>query len=342
MLDLADTTLSVEEARRLRNPLVGGVILFSRNYDSREQLRELVKSIHAAADRRLLVAVDQEGGRVQRFRHDFTHLPPLARFGEIFEEDQDRALALTETAGWIMAAELRAVGIDFSFAPILDLKRGVSHVIGDRAFHRRPATVSRLAQAYMRGMREAGMAAVGKHFPGHGSVVADSHHELPMDERILSEIEERDLIPFSRLSEATIPALMTAHIVFNKLDSNPVTFSPFWLQEILRDRLKFNGAIFSDDLNMSACGPYGTPVERMQKALRAGCDMVLYCNNPEAVGEILEKMSTPANPAYAMRLVRMHGLGSENEDDLVNSARWKQAVAAMQALDQAPELDMDT
>ncbi len=340
MIDVAGKTLSAVETQRLRHPLVGGVILFSRNYEDKQQLRTLIAAIHDCSDRRLLVAVDQEGGRVQRFRHDFVKLPPPARFGEVYDQDRERALQLARLGGWVMAAELAEMGVDISFAPVCDLGRGISQVIGDRAFHRNPDVVARLAFSYLSGMKEAGMSAVGKHFPGHGSVMADSHLELPHDDRPWETIRTQDLVPFERLSESRLPAVMSAHVVYPQVDSLPVTFSRRWLSGILRQQLAFAGVIFSDDLNMAACHTFGSPIERMKRALDAGCDMALYCNNPEAVDQVLDGFPAYDNPASAMRLVRLHG--RHTGKPLTGSDQWTRALAQIAPLEIEPELDMDT
>lgn len=342
MLDVAGTALSEAERELLRQPAVGGVILFSRNFISPEQVAALVTDIHALRTPRLLVAVDQEGGRVQRFRDGFTRLPPVRRLGELFDQDPRRARQLAELSGWLMAAELRAIGIDISFAPVLDLDYGVSTVIGDRAFHRKPEVVAELAQAYQRGMGEAGMAATGKHFPGHGAVVADSHLELPIDERPFAELEFDDLLPFERLAHQGMKAMMAAHVIYRDCDSRAAGFSPFWLRTVLRERLGFQGAIFSDDLNMKAAACAGDYPARARTALGAGCDMVLVCNAPEQARQVVESLRDYHDPAAMMRLARLHGSGEERGlHALRASEEWRIAVAAVQSCDPEPLLDMD-
>ncbi|MGM0595126.1 MAG: beta-N-acetylhexosaminidase, partial [Pseudomonadota bacterium] len=250
MLDLRGATLQDGEAELLRHPLVGGVILFSRNYENPEQLTALIDAIHAVRTPPLLVAVDHEGGRVQRFRQGFTRLPPMRRFGEIYERDRRRARQLAEQAGWVMASELRAVGVDFSFAPVLDLDYGVSAVIGDRAFHRSPEVVADLGAALMHGMQRAGMAAVGKHFPGHGAVTVDSHEAIPQDSRPLVDILAEDVRPYRSMIANGMAGVMPAHVIYTDVDPQPAGFSSYWLGEVLRSQLAFQGVIFSDDLNM--------------------------------------------------------------------------------------------
>ncbi|MCW8927501.1 MAG: beta-N-acetylhexosaminidase, partial [Gammaproteobacteria bacterium] len=288
MVDLRGTVLEENEREILTHPLVGGIILFSRNYKDPQQLASLIADIHALRTPPLLVAVDHEGGRVQRFRQGFTRLPAARRFGEIHEHDSRRARQLAEQAGWVMASELRAVGVDFSFAPVLDLDYGISEVIGDRAFHRRPQVVAELASAMMLGMQRAGMAATGKHFPGHGAVEADSHEAIPVDRREVEAILHEDVVPYERMIANGMAAVMPAHVIYSEVDEQPAGFSSFWLREVLRKRLGFQGIIFSDDLNMEGASVAGDYVARARAALDAGCDMVLICNNPEAARSILD------------------------------------------------------
>jgi beta-N-acetylhexosaminidase len=308
MLDLAGPVLGPEEREILRHPLVGGVILFARNYESPEQLERLTAEIHALRHPPLLIAVDHEGGRIQRFREGFTRLPPARTLGAHYDQHRREALVLAEACGYVMASELRAVGVDFSFAPVLDLDRGVSKVIGDRAFHRDPEAVAALGRALVRGMAHGGMAAVGKHFPGHGGCAADSHTSLPVDERKLADIELEDLVPFERLVQAGLAAVMPAHVLYPRVDRMPAGFSRVWLQEILRGRLGFQGAILSDDLSMAGAHAAGAGMaERARTALAAGCDMVLVCNDWAGAVAVLDELGAYENPVAGLRLVRLHG-----------------------------------
>ena len=329
MVDVQGTSLDDEERELLRHPLVGAVILFSRNYQSPEQVRALVDEIHAVRDPHLLVAVDHEGGRVQRFRSGFAALPAARHLGEIYDNDKKRARHLAEEAGWVMASELRAVGVDFSFAPVLDLDLGRSSVIGNRAFHSQPDAAADLAGAYMMGMRRAGMAATGKHFPGHGYAEADSHLAIPEDDRALEDILQQDVLPYERLVPNGLAAIMPAHVIYSRVDGKPAGFSPFWLKEILRKRLGFQGVIFSDDLNMEGASDAGDYVARAEAALAAGCDMVLICNNRPAAWQILRGLHHAPEPVSQARLARMHGLHPVTWSELHNSSAWQQAVAAI-------------
>ncbi len=332
MLDVEGPLLSKADRERLKHPLTGGVILFSRNFESPGQLEQLTRDIHGLREPRLLVSVDHEGGRVQRFRSGFTELPAVRRFGEIHDENPARARRLAEAAGWLMAAELRAADVDFSFAPVLDLDRGISGVIGDRAFHSNPETVADLAHAYVTGMHHAGMSATGKHFPGHGGCEADSHLALPVDDRPLADLESEDLVPFERLIHYGIEGIMPAHVLYPKVDRQPAGFSRFWLRDVLRGRLGFQGIIFSDDLNMEGAHGAGGPVERAQMALGAGCDMVLICNNPAAADRILDGLGPHDDPASHLRLVRMHGRHGPPRVELAESDKWRDAVRIVSQL----------
>jgi beta-N-acetylhexosaminidase len=341
MMDLSGPRLLAEEREMLAHPLVGGVILFTRNFEDPQQLEELVAQIHAVREPRLLVAVDHEGGRVQRFRKGFTRLPAVGHLGQLQDRDPRHAHDLAEVAGWLMAVELRAVDVDLSFAPVLDLARGVSGVIGDRAFHRDPQIAARLGQAYGRGMRMAGMAATGKHFPGHGSVREDSHLTLPVDRRPFADIAAEDLVPFERLIQQGLPAVMTAHVVYPAVDPRPASFSRFWVTEVLRRQLGFQGAVFSDDLSMAGAADIGGFADRAWAALEAGCDMILVCNHPEGIESVLTELAGYSSPASQMRLVRLHGRGHVRPDALLASREWREAVAALAGLERHVDLELN-
>ena len=341
MVDLKGLSLMQDEKEMLKHPLVGGVILFSRNYESLPQLKKLVQDIHQIRTPRLIVAVDQEGGRVQRFREGFTRLPAAARFGELYDKDRKSALHHVEVTGWLMAIELLSIGVDISFAPVLDLDYGVSSVIGDRAFHKKAEKVADLAHHYMLGMRRAGMAATGKHFPGHGAVHADSHHELPVDERSFADLEFNDLLAFERMIHYDISALMMAHVVFPAVDTLPASFSETWIKKILREQMDFQGVVFSDDLGMAGAECIGNYLQRAEQALRAGSDMVLVCNSPEGRNQVLSGLVPEDNPVSHLRLIRMHGHFKYTLDELHQTEEWKSAVKLVNNIEPSPLLDMD-
>ncbi len=335
MLDVAGLQLTAEDREILRHPLVGGVILFTRNYQSPEQLAALTTAIHQIRHPELLIAVDHEGGRVQRFHDGFTRLPAAGAIGKLFSKSSADGKRAAEQLGWLMAAELRATGVDFSFAPVLDLDRGVSDVIGDRGFSPEPDVVADLAHAYMIGMHNAGMAAVGKHFPGHGNVVEDSHIAIPVDNRRYEDIFFDDIIPFQRMIHYGLDAIMPAHVIYKQVDAQPAGFSEIWINQILRKRLGFQGVIFSDDLNMAAAHVAGSFTDRAKLALAAGCDMALVCNNRAGALEVLEQLGPFSNPAAQLRYARMHGRKASSSDVLTKTARWQQAVALANELSPA-------
>ncbi|MFP5463765.1 MAG: beta-N-acetylhexosaminidase [Gammaproteobacteria bacterium] len=295
VIGLSGPRLTPADAQLLLHPSIGGVILFERNFVDADQLRALCAEIHALREPRLLIAVDQEGGRVQRLRPGFTPLPPAAAYGRAYAEDAARGLALARAGGLVMAAELVALGIDLSFAPVLDLDYGVSEIIGARAFHAQPQAAAALAGAFMAGMAEAGMAACGKHFPGHGAVAADTHLTQVIDRRSRAAIEA-DLLPYRRLIPEGLSSVMMAHVVFPAVDAEPAGFSRRWVQEVLRGELGFGGAVFSDDLGMAGAAGAGGFVERARRALAAGCDYLLICNDLDAVNATLVALSPAAVP----------------------------------------------
>ena len=342
MLDLQGTDLQQNELELLQHPYTGGVILFTRNYSDIAQLTELTRRIHEIKQPELLIAVDHEGGRVQRFKREFTRLPPCGCYGSLYDKNPAEAQSATEMAGWLLASELLSVGIDFSFAPVLDLDSGKSSVIGDRAFHKDCDVVSQLGRAFVRGLNSAGMAAVAKHFPGHGSVVEDSHETLPVDKRRFEDVLMSDLVPFERLINAGIAGIMPAHVVYPEVDTRAAGYSRIWLQDILRGNLGFHGAIFSDDISMGGAAVIGGPVERAQAALSAGCDMVLVCNDHQAAAEILDKLKVESRPDTRVRMMRMYGKPSVTMySELMDNPRWKEAVGRVASLDLTPELDLD-
>ncbi len=336
VIDVAGTELDDEDRRRLLHPLTGGVILFTRNYASPEQLQRLTSDIHALREPALVICVDHEGGRVQRFRPGFTVLPPMRALGVAWDVNAQHAKHLAHEVGFVLAAELRAHGVDLSFTPVLDIDHGNSSIIGDRAFHHDPLAVAELAAALMHGLRQGGMSAVGKHFPGHGHVRADSHVELPVDERAYEDIRSADLIPFIRLIDAGLPAIMPAHLVYTRVDSRPAGFSPTWLKRILREELGFDGLIFSDDLSMEGASAAGGVVQRAQAALDAGCDMVLLCNSPAGVDELYANLTCTMSAVALARLARLHGrAAAETMVKLREDLRYVDALRAIAGLGQA-------
>jgi len=301
VLGVEGTELTPADRARLAHPLVGGVILFARNYTDSAQLRALTAAIRAVRDPALLVCVDHEGGRVQRFRDGFTAIPPMRTLGELWDRDVAAAADEAERLGTIIARELVAHGVDFSFTPVLDLDFGASTVIGNRAFSDNPNAAAHLAACLRRGLEAGGCAAVGKHFPGHGFVAADSHLEVPVDERPLADLLAHDLVPFAVLAQQGLEAVMPAHVVYPAVDSLPAGYSRIWLQDILRGRLAFDGVIFSDDLGMAGAHTAGDIVGRADAALAAGCDMVLACNEFDAIDDLLSRWRPAASSDLARR-----------------------------------------
>lgn len=287
VIGLPGPRLTPADRELLLEPAIGGVILFERNFEDATQLATLCADIHALREPRLLIAVDQEGGRVQRLRPGFTPLPPAAAYGRAYDRDAAHGLALARSGGLVMAAELVALGLDLSFAPVLDLDYGVSDIIGARAFHAEAEIAAALAGAFMAGMADAGMAACGKHFPGHGAVAADTHLTQVVDNRPRDAIET-DLLPYQRLFARGLESVMMAHVLFPAVDDQPAGFSRRWVQDILRGELGFDGAVFSDDLGMAGAAGAGDFAARTLRALDAGCDYVLICNDPDAVAVAIE------------------------------------------------------
>lgn len=343
MIDLLGTSITAQEKEMLLHPQTGGVILFTRNFESVAQITDLISQIHSLRSPHLLIAVDHEGGRVQRFREGFTHIPAAAQYGKLYDLNRQAGKKMAERCGWLMAAECRAVGVDMSFAPVLDMGRGVSGVIGDRAFHHHPDKIAELANDFMLGMHHGGMAATGKHFPGHGSIKEDSHVAHPVDNRPLNDLMLEDIRPFERMIQFGLAAIMPAHVVYPQVDDKPAGYSEIWLQKILRHQLGFQGVIFSDDLSMEAAGVVGSFAQRAQTALNAGCDMVLVCNHTEAAAEVLESLQGYSNPASQLRLVRMHGRGGMPMANLQATDEWQQVVKLIEQLklDESPWLEMD-
>lgn len=339
MVDIEGLELRPDERELLQLPEVGGVILFARNYASPEQLTALVDSIHALRSPALLVAIDQEGGRVQRCREGFTPLPPMRLLGHLHDANPRAARETARALGWLLASELRACHVDLSFAPVLDLDHGVAQVIGDRAFHSQPEGVAVLAQALMLGMRDAGMAAVGKHFPGHGGAVADSHVAEAVDRREWGALLD-DIEPFRRMIDAGLPAIMMGHVIYPAVDEAPAGFSARWVRDRLRGALGFEGAVFSDDLCMHGAASAGGPAGRARAALGAGCDMVLVCNDRRAAARVLQELSGYTDPAAQLRLVRLRPRRPP-PGRLQSLPEWQRARELVARLEQPPGLVLD-
>jgi beta-N-acetylhexosaminidase len=339
MVDVAGKVLTPEDRDLLRHPLVGSVILFTRNYESPEQLAALVDDIRALRSPPLLVAVDHEGGRVQRFRSGFSVLPPARRVGLEFELNPQQGLAMARSIAWLMAAELRALHIDFSFAPCVDLDYGVSEIIGDRAYHANPETVARLALAAVQGMRQAGMAATAKHFPGHGAVVADSHLALPVDRRTLADLAP-DLLPYRRLIPNELAAVMMGHVLFPAVDDVPASFSRRWVGEVLRGELDFRGVVFADDLTMEGASVMGGVVARAEAALEAGCDVLPVCNRRASVIELIDGLKSLPGPASQMRIRLMRGKDAPGREALLASREYRECRDWLARCDRPPELTL--
>jgi beta-N-acetylhexosaminidase len=337
MVDIAGTELSAEDVRVLAHPMVGSVLLFTRNYTNPQQLAALTAAIRALRTPHLLIAVDHEGGRVQRFREGFTRLPAARLLGRRFDEDRRDALSLAQSVGWLMASELRAVGVDFSFAPCIDLDYGVSEIIGDRAFHSDPDTVAALAVATMSGMRETGMAAIAKHFPGHGAVVADSHTALPVDRREFVDLEA-DIRPYRPLIDNNLPGIMAAHVVFPALDALPASLSKRWITGVLRGEMGFHGCVFADDLTMAGAAAFGDVMARVDLGLAAGCDVLPICNDRHSVELVLGRFGANVGSAASQaRLVRMRARG-EAPADLHANRHWQETAARIAGLSVIPPL----
>lgn len=337
IIDLKGQSLQQEEVELLEHPLVAGLILFTRNFYDREQVQALIKEIRQRVKKNLLITIDQEGGRVQRFRDGFTQLPAMQSFA-VLEKDVQQQLHLAQETGWQMAAEMTALDIDLSFAPVLDLGHECK-AIGDRSFCGDVEPAIHLASAYINGMKQAGMATTGKHFPGHGHVLADSHLETPYDERPSAVIFERDIQPFQQLiAQGKLDAIMPAHVIFTQCDSQPASGSNYWLQQILRQKLGFDGAIFSDDLGMKGADFMGDFVARSEKALAAGCDLLLLCNEPEGVVQVLDRLKLEeTRPHFEARQRRLQSLFKQKSfswNELTKTERWLKNHKELAALQQ--------
>ncbi len=328
VIDVLGLALTDDDRRRLAHPATGAVILFSRNFQDSVQLAALAEEIQRLREPELLICVDHEGGRVQRFREGFTALPPMRVLGKMWDRDRELGRQAARAAAYVAGAELAAHGVDFSFAPVLDLDFGTSGVIGDRALHFDPTAVGSLGASIVQGFADAGMAAVGKHFPGHGFAAADSHTAVPKDERSVSEIMKKDVLPYRKAIEAGLAAVMPAHVIYPQADREPAGYSKYWLQEVLRGKLGFQGLVFSDDLSMEGASTAGGVAERARAALGAGCDMVLLCNDPEGQDRLLESLKDVLFEKPE-RLERMRRKGGR---DLRKSVAYREAQEVLQKL----------
>jgi len=340
MIGIRGSALAPEERQWLLDPLACGVILFTRNFTDRAQLSALVEEIHALRSPPLLVAVDQEGGRVQRFRDPFTRLPPMRELGRLYDRDRHRAVHAARSIGWLMAAELRACGVDLSFAPVVDIDRGLAAVIGDRAFHESSEAVAMLAAAFVAGMKRAGMAATAKHFPTHAGAVLDSHEALATDGRDYADLID-DLEPYRHLIAVGLPSIMVGHVVFPELDPAPASMSSWWIKQQLRGEFGFSGVVISDDLGMGGVAGMGTMAERAKRALAAGCDMLLLCNEPHAVPEVLGALEGYSDPAAQLRLMRLRGGAVPEWERLTASDQWRESRTLLVEVEAPPELRLE-
>ena len=328
VIDVVGPALTDEDRIRLRHPATGGVILFSRNYQNPEQLSSLTDEIEKLREPALLLCADHEGGRVQRFREGFSAIPPMRTLGRLWDRDAAAAREAARAIAYVVGAELAAHGVDFSFAPVLDLDYGSSSVIGDRALHFDPTAVGALGACIVKGFADAGMGAVGKHFPGHGYAAADSHVAVPRDDRKMIEIQKKDIVPFRMAIEAGLAAVMPAHVIYGQVDAEPAGYSKHWLQEVLRSKLGFQGIIFSDDLSMEGASVAGGVPERARAALAAGCDLVLLCNDP-AGQQVLVDSLKDVPLANAERVERMRKKGGR---DLRKSVAYREALELLKGL----------
>lgn len=326
VVDVVGTTLTEEDLNRIRHPAAGAVILFARNFENCAQLIALTEDIKRQREPELPVCVDHEGGRVQRFKEGFTLIPPMRTLGKLWDRDRQLGRELATAVGYVIASELGAHGVDFSFTPVLDLDYGGSSVIGDRALHYDPTAVGALGACLVRGLGQGGVAAVAKHFPGHGYATADSHVAAPTDDRPFAQIFKKDVLPYRQVIEAGLAAVMPAHVVYTQVDPEPAGYSKHWLQEVLRGQLKFEGLVFSDDLSMEGAAVAGGPPERARAAMAAGCDMVLLCNNPQGLDELLESLKD----VPLQRPERLEKMVKQGGRDLRKSVAYRDAQQLLQ------------